>query len=394
MNDDKDSTSNLREVALVFAKLGATTFGGPAAHVAIMEEQLVRHRKWLTHEEFMDLLAVSNVIPGPNSTELAMHIGHRRAGWLGLWIAGLCFILPAAVLVTLLAWAYVQYAQLPEFKGILFGVKPVVVAIVFQALWILGKAVLKTRTTWILAVFVSISALADIAELIVLFGTGTVLGFAKLLTTKEEQRLKPVLWLITLACIALALSFYGGTHENGAKPFDLNTLFWFFTKVGSVLYGSGYVLLAFLQADLVEQLHWLSPAQLLDAVAIGQITPGPVFTTATFIGYILGGLPGALLSTVGIFLPAFIFVSLSALFVNRLRESPVASAFLDGLNIASLALMVAVTYDLAQDALNTIPGITIAILSAIALIKFRVNSTYLLIAGALLGVLATWFDVI
>ncbi|HVL11327.1 MAG TPA: chromate efflux transporter, partial [Gemmata sp.] len=330
----------LRTVAGLFLRLGATSFGGPAAHVALMEDECVRRRGWLTHAEFLDLLGATNLIPGPNSTEIAIHIGHRVAGWPGLVVAGACFILPAAVIVGLLAWVYVAYAELPPVAGVLYGVKPVVIAVVVQALWRLGRSGIRTPLVAAVAVAATVLAALGVHELLVLFGMGLAVPVVRGLFVRPRSAAPAVLLAVpTLPAVGVAAA---------PASFGLGPLFLFFLKVGSVLFGSGYVLLAFLRADLVERYGWLSERELLDAVAVGQVTPGPVFTTATFIGYLLGGPAGAAVATVGIFLPAFVFVALSVPLVPRLRRSKVAGAFLDGVNAASLALMAVVTVQLAD----------------------------------------------
>lgn len=344
----------LVELAKLFLKLGSTAFGGPAAHVAMMHEEVVVRRQWLSREEFLDLVGAANLIPGPNSTELAIHIGHRRAGWPGLLVAGTCFILPAALIVTACAWAYVEYGSLPQAAGILYGIKPVIIAIVLLALRDLARSAIKDSATAAICV-------ASIAL--------SFLGMNELL----------ILLLAALAGVVPR------SVMTAVTPFGLWPLFWFFAKVGSILYGSGYVLLAFLRADLVERWHWLTEAQLLDAIAVGQFTPGPVFTTATFIGYLLGGYAGALVATIGIFAPAFFFVAISGPLVPRIRRSPNAGAALNGVNAASLALMAVVTYNLGRSALTDLPTIILAVASALVLIRFRINSAWLVLAGGVLG---------
>ena len=366
----------LGELAGLFLKLGATAFGGPAAHLALMEEEVVRRRQWLSQEEFLDLLGATNLIPGPNSTEMAIHIGHRRAGWAGLLVAGACFILPAALIVAGVAWAYERYGGLPEVTGILYGVKPVIIAVVLRALWSLRVAVMKNR--WVAGVGLAAAVLngCGVNELAVLFAAGVVVALAqrKPASVSSEGSM-PALALAAVATPATVVS---------ASTASLGSIFWFFLKIGSVLFGSGYVLLAFLRADLVERWHWLTEAQLLDAVAIGQVTPGPVFTTATFIGYLLGGWMGAGVATLGIFLPAFFFVAISGPLIPWLRRSPVAGAFLDGINAASLALMAVVTAQLVGAAIVDGVTLVLALLSAI-LIWRGVNSTWLVLGGAIAG---------
>jgi len=378
MHSDRDHKGSLGDLALVFLRLGTTAFGGPAAHIAMMEDEVVRRRHWMTREEFLDLLGAANLIPGPNSTELAIHVGHRQGGWSGLLIAGASFILPAVLIVTGFAWAYVRYGSLPEVAGILYGVKPVIIVIVLQALWSLGKTAVKTK-------FLAVVGLACVAltwlgvhELLILAGAGLVVVLVKGFPQRNNRRFHSV---VSLSQVALVLQSTAGT----ASTFGLLPLFLFFLKVGAVLYGSGYVLLAFIRADLVERWHWLTESQLLDAIAVGQVTPGPVFTTATFIGYVLGGYPGAIVATFGIFLPAFCFVALSGPLVPRIRHSPTARAFLDGVNVAALSLMVLVTYQLGRASLVDIKTLLIGLISGFILFRFRINSSWLVLAGALAG---------
>jgi chromate transporter len=352
----------VRELALLFLRLGATAFGGPAAHIAIMEDEVVRRRGWLTREEFLDLLGATNLIPGPNSTEMAIHIGHRRAGWAGLVVAGACFILPAAAIVLAIAWAYARWGSLPAADALLRGVKPVIIAVVAQALWGLGRAAVKDAFLGAVGVAAVVAVALGANELLVLLAAGALVVGRKGL-------------LVVLPALPVA----------AVAPFSLGLLFLTFLKIGAVLFGSGYVLLAFLRADFVERLHWLSESQLLDAIAVGQITPGPVFTTATFIGYLLGGVPGAGLATLGIFLPAFVFVALSGALVPRVRRSRLAGAFLDGVNVASLALMAVVAWQLGRAAIVDVPTALLALGAAVALIRFRVGSVWLVAAGALAG---------
>jgi chromate transporter len=378
-----DRRASLGQLALLFLKLGTIAFGGPAAHIAMMEDEVVRRRRWLSREEFLDLLGATNLIPGPNSTEMAIHIGHRQAGWPGLLVGGACFILPAALIVTAFAWAYVRYGSLPEVTGVLYGVKPVIIAVVLQALWSLGRIAVKTK--FLLAVGLAGIALSflGINELVILFGSGIIILAGRLITRriKSGQNLPSLLSPLPFAFL------WQSATTAGAAAFGLWPLFLFFLKVGAVLYGSGYVLLAFIRADLVERWQWLSESQLLDAIAVGQVTPGPVFTTATFIGYVLGGLPGAVVATVGIFLPAFFFVAASGPLVARIRKSDRAGAFLDGVNAASLALMTVVTWQLGDAALIDWLTAALLVVSLILLIRFRLNSIWLVMGGALIGLL-------
>jgi chromate transporter len=374
----------LRELAGLFLRLGATAFGGPAAHIAMMEDEVVRRRGWLSRDEFLDLLGATNLIPGPNSTEMAIHVGYRRAGAAGLLVAGSCFILPAALLVTLIAWAYVRFGRLPEAAALLYGIKPVIIAVVLQALWRLGRTALKDGLLAVIALIAAGLNATGVNELAVLFGAGlAVLAFRRVFRSDRSNSHTPrALWGPFPALTAGAAGTGGAAVVGGAS---LGPLFLVFLKIGSVLFGSGYVLLAFLRSDLVQRLHWLTESQLLDAVAVGQVTPGPVFTTATFIGYVLAGAPGAVAATVGIFLPAFFFVAVSGPFLPRLRKSPAAGAFLDGLNAASLALMAVVTWQLGQVALVDLPTAVLAAVSAVLLLRFQVSATWLVIGGALAG---------
>ncbi|QNP53297.1 chromate efflux transporter [Hymenobacter qilianensis] len=386
--DRTDTTTSLGELALLFLRLGSTAFGGPAAHIAMMEEEVVRRRGWLTQERFLDLLSAANLIPGPNSTELAIHIGYERRGWAGLLVAGICFILPAMLIVMAFAWAYVRFGTLPAMSGVLYGVKPVIVAVVAQALWSLGRSALKTRTLQLLAGAGLALALLGVDELLLLFGAGIATGALRW-PTLETKRVPPALLLLMGAVAALALlpMVFGlkPSDAAGSAPLGLGPLFLVFVKIGSVLYGSGYVLLAFLDADLVQRFHWLSQVQLLDSVVVGQVTPGPVFTTATFVGYVLLGWAGALVATGGIFLPAFFFVGFSIPLLKRLRQSPLAGAFLDGLNAASWALMAAVSFTLARTAVVDAPTVMLVVVSAVLLLRYKVNSAWLVLGGAVVG---------
>ncbi len=343
----------------------------------MMEDEVVRRRGWMTREHFLDLLGATNLIPGPNSTELAIHIGHARRGWAGLVVAGACFILPAVAIVSAIAWAYVRYGALPELSAVMYGVKPVIIAVVLQALWNLGRTAVKTPLLAVVGAGAAFAVIAGTNELVVLGAAGAIVALARGLRPRGTAAWLP--WPL------LAV---------GASPasFGLWPLFLFFLKVGSVLFGSGYVLLAFLRSDLVEHWHWLTESQLLDAVAVGQITPGPVFTTATFIGYLLGGAPGAGVATLGIFLPAFVFVAISGPLVPRLRRSAIAGAVLDGVNVASLALMGVVTFHLGRAAIVDIPTAVLAAVCTVVLVKFRPSSAWLLLAGGVIGLAITYLS--
>ncbi|HEX2268835.1 MAG TPA: chromate efflux transporter [Pyrinomonadaceae bacterium] len=377
--EQKSPPASLRALALLFLKLGTIGFGGPAAHIAMMEDEIVRRRRWLTRDDFLDLLGATNLIPGPNSTEMAIHIGHRQRCWSGLVVAGVCFILPAVLIVLLFAWIYVRYGSLPQVAGVLYGVKPVIIAIVLQALWSLWRTAMKNKFLVMMGVAGIVLAFLGVHELLILFGGGVIVGFGQLI--RRQLRSGGSALLAFASPIMIFLQSTAAT----TTAFGLLPLFLFFLKVGAVLYGSGYVLLAFIRADLVERWQWLTESQLLDAIAVGQVTPGPVFTTATFIGYVLGGLPGAIVATVGIFLPAFVFVAVSGPLVPRIRRSPVAGAFLDGVNAASLALMFVVTYQLGRAAIIDVTTIILALASAVALFRFKLNSAWLILGGAIVG---------
>ena len=371
----------LGELAWLFLRLGTISFGGPAAHIAMMEEEVVRRRQWLTRQEFLDLLGATNLIPGPNSTELAIHIGHRRAAWPGLLVAGVCFILPAALIVGTLAALYVSYGSRPQAEGMLRGIKPVMIAVIAQAIYSLARTALKTG--WLILLAIACTAAVSLVganEIAVLFLAGAVCVLPRAWRPNANS---------AAPCLAAVPSLLLAPGVVTAEAFSLTSLFLFFARTGSVLFGSGYVLLAFIRADLVDRWHWLTEAQLLDAIAIGQVTPGPVFTTATFIGYVLGGAPGALVATVGIFLPAFVFVAASGPLVPRIRSSPAAGAFLDGINAASLALMAAVTLSLARSAVIDAFTLSIALFSAVAVFWLRVNSAWLVLGGGVVGILAS-----
>jgi len=370
----------IAEIARLFLKLGISSFGGPAAHIALMEDEVVRRRAWLTRQEFLDYVGATNLIPGPNSTEVAIHIGHARAGWAGLVVAGLSFILPAVVIVALVARAYVAYGELPAVEGLLYGVKPVMIAIVAQALWALGRTAVKSVGLGVAGVAALGATAAGADELLVLGCTGAVVGVIR------WRASRPVLGAVAVGTAGASMTA-AATATAAAAQVEAVQLFLVFLKAGSVLFGSGYVLLAFLRADLVERLGWLTESQLLDAVAVGQVTPGPVFTTATFIGYLLGGPSGAALATIGIFLPAFVFVAASGPLVPRLRRSPTAAAVLDGVNVASLALMTLVSWQLGRAALIDPVTTAIAAASLLALVRFRVNSLWLILGGGMTGLL-------
>jgi chromate transporter len=367
----------LRELAALFLKLGTIAFGGPAAHVAMMRHEVVTKRRWLDDRRFLDLLAAANVIPGPTSTELAIHVGFERGRWLGLVVAGAAFILPAMLITAACGWLYVAYGSLPEVAGVLYGIKPVMVVIVMQAIVGLAPAAARSAVLRIVGLVALVALLLGVGELVVLFATGAVMLVARGAPHDRNRSAACLVPFLPFGAAAGAASVSAAATASG--------LFAVFFKIGSVLFGSGYVLLAFLRADLVERLGWLTEAQLLDAIAVGQVTPGPVFTTATFIGYVLDGPTGACAATAGIFLPAFLFVAFVGPFVPRLRASPRVAAFLDGVTVASLALMADVTFRLFAGAVTDAWTIAIAAVAALLLLRWKVNPTWLIAGGALVG---------
>jgi chromate transporter len=380
---------HLGEVATLFLRLGCTAFGGPAAHIAMMRREMVERRGWLTDRRFADLLGIINLIPGPNSTELAIYLGYLRAGWLGLLLSGICFIGPAMLLVLALAALYVRFGAVPQVGWVLYGIQPVVAAIIAQALFGLSQTVLRGILPVVCAAGVAVLFLLGVNPLPLLFGGGLAFVLARLLLARSgangtgKQALLPALTLSSRETGAATLA-----SAAAAVPLSQVTLFLTFLKIGAVLYGSGYVLLAFLRADFVQHLGWLSDRQLLDAVSVGQFTPGPVFTTATFIGYLVGGWQGALLATLAIFLPSFVFVGLIRGVAERLRRSPVTALLLDGVSIAALALMAGVLVQLGATALRDPLTWGLALAAFAVLLRFKVNSAWLILAGALTGLVA------
>jgi len=360
----------LRELALLFTKLGFIAFGGPAAHIAMMRDEVVVRRGWLDEQRFLDLVGATNLIPGPNSTELAIHIGRLRAGWRGLVVAGGCFILPAALIVLALAVLYARYGSTPAGESLMYGISPVIIAIVLHALWGLGRTAVKDLLTGAVgAAALALYLFSGVGEIPLLFCGGLLV-----LAAREARRRRGLAAVAPLAALAAQLPATGG----------VGSLFLSFLKIGSVLFGSGYVLLAFLRSEFVGE-GLLSERQLIDAVAIGQFTPGPVFTTATFIGYLLEGVPGAVAATAGIFLPAFVLVALTGPFIPRLRSSPVLSSLLDGVNVVSLALMAGVSWQLGRAAIVDGATALLAALALVLLVRFRVNSAWLVLGGGTVG---------
>ena len=369
----------LSEVSKLFLRLGATAFGGPAAHISIMHDEVVKRRKWLSDQQFLDLIGATNLIPGPNSTEMAIHLGYMRAGWPGLIVAGSCFIGPAMVIVMLCSWLYVTYGRLPEAEWFLYGVKPVIIAVIMQALWNLGRKAVKGAATGIVGAGVIVAYFLGFNEIMLLVLAGIIV-----MIIRNRRRLTTA----SFRGFLLTLPLLPTVSATGiATGFSFSVLFWKFLKIGSVLYGSGYVLLAFLRADFVERLGWLTDQQLIDAIAIGQVTPGPVFTTATFIGYLLGRIPAALLATLAIFLPSFLFVAISNPIIPKMRRSALIGGLLDGVNAGSLGLMAAVTWQLGRASLVDWPTIVLLILALVGLLRFRINSVWLIAGGGLAGLI-------
>lgn len=398
----------LGEVVRYFFRLGVIAFGGPAAHVALMRRELVRERAWLSDQELMDHVGAANLIPGPNSTELAMHLGAHRAGWKGLWLGGLAFIVPAVAIVLVLAWGYVEYGGTPAGEGIILGIQPFILAIIVQAIWGLRTAAVKGAATIVAAAAVLVLAILGVNEILLILGTGGAMLARAALRRRggggepggaggvrkparggvvprraarpwERLRREVVAWR--------GLAFAAAPTPPG---YSIGELFWVFLKIGSILYGSGYVLLAFLQADLVDQRGWLTEEQLVDAIAVGQFTPGPLFSSATFAGYVIDGWQGALAATLGIFLPSFVLVTVTHPFVPRLRKSPWAAPFLDGVNVAALALMAVVTVQLGREVLDGWYTIALFVAAAFVLVRFNPNSAWLVLAGIAAGLAHAW----
>jgi chromate transporter len=369
---------SLREIALEFLRLGFVAFGGPPVHFAMMEERFVRQRQWLTRQRFLDLIGAVNLLPGPSSTELTIYLGELRGGFAGLVVAGAGFILPAAVMVTGLAWAYQKFGRLPQVEGLLFGIKPIVVALILPALLNLGTVALRSVGLAALAVAVVVLAALGFNVITLLIAAG-------------------IFWMLLCEAKTIAKSNTSAAGIVGllsgvvTASVGLVPVFLYFLKISAVVFGSGYVLLAVLRADLVVRLHWLTDAQLLDAIAVSQATPGPFFTVSTFIGYLLAGWKGAALATVGMFLPAFAFVAATAKFLPRLRKSPLASAFLDGVNAAAVALMAFVAWQFARAALINLPAVVLALISLLFISRYKVNSAWLVLGGAIAGIVIRVF---
>jgi chromate transporter len=375
--------ASLAEIALVFLKLGTIAFGGPAAHLAMMEEEFVRRRRWITQSEFLDRLATANLIPGPSSTEVAIFVGQLKRGWRGLIVAGCCFIIPAALMVTLIAWAYVRFGSLPKVEGVLSAIKPAVVAIVVQALGKMGRTGIRTIPLAVIALLAAGLSWLQVSPVLVLVFSGLIAAASSMMKNRllgTAVGFGKAVGLPKVVAGALAVAGVGVL-----VPIGLVRLFLTFLKIGSVVFGSGYVLLAFLQTEFVEHLHWLTEKQLIDAVAVGQFTPGPVFTTATFIGYLVAGPLGAVVSTIGVFLPGFVLVAVSGPVIPRLRRSAMASAALDGVVAGSLALMAVVAMQLAKASIFDWRSLAVFGLSLVALLWLRVNSAWVVAAAGVVG---------
>ena len=380
---DEAPRGSLREVAALFLKLGCIAFGGPAAHVALMRQEVVQRRHWLSDQRFLDLFGACNLIPGPSSTELAIFLGYVRAGWRALILAGVLFIAPAMAMVLAFAWAYVHFGTLPAVGGLLYGIKPVIIAVILQALYGLGRTAIKGPVLAVAAVAVLGLYFVGVNVILLLFGC----GFAVMVFQNGRRLATPKAAVIaTGGAPAGLLARLLAAATAGKASVSLPVLFLTFLKLGAVVYGSGYVLLAFLRADFVNHLHWLSDQQLIDAVAVGQFTPGPVFTTATFLGYLFAGVPGALLATLAIFLPSFLLVPLVFPLAGWLRRSHWMGPFLDGANASALGLMAAVTIVLGRAALVDPLTIALALVAAAILLRFKPNSAWLVLGGGAVGV--------
>ncbi|MCB9006085.1 MAG: chromate efflux transporter [Ardenticatenaceae bacterium] len=368
----------LRELAALFFRLGVTAFGGPAAHIGMMEDEVVARRGWLSRQHFLDLVGATSLIPGPNSTEMTMHIGYERAGWRGLAVAGSLFILPAAVLTGVLAWLYVEFGSLPAVEPLLVGIKPAVIGIIVTAVYRLLPKAVKNWQLALIGLGVLAAAFLGVDEVVALL-VGGVLGALLLRAVAASA----ALLLLPLPVGSLRLFM----QPEGETAVSLWSLGAFFLKIGAILYGSGYVLIAYLEGGLVDQLGWLTQAELLDAIAIGQFTPGPVLTTATFVGYLIAGVPGAVVATLGIFLPSFLFVLALNPLIPKMRQSVWLSAFLDAVNVAAVGLMVAVLINLGRQTFVNWQGVVIALLALVASVRFKVNSAWIVLGGAVLGYL-------
>lgn len=369
-----EEKNNLKEIAKLFLKLGIIGFGGPAVHIAMMQDEVVVKKKWLSEQHFLDLIGATNLIPGPNSTEMAIHIGHEKAGWKGLIVAGVCFIFPAVIITGFFAFLYKEYGQIPEVKPFLYGIKPAIIAIILSAIFPLAKKSLKTIQLGIIGAVVLLLSLLNYNEIILMFGAGIIALLIYYLKQNTNKSINAV----------IPLTLFQFSNNNLISPTNLN-LFLIFLKVGAILYGSGYVLFAFLDAELVTT-GLLSRTQLIDAIAVGQFTPGPVFSSVTFIGYQINGFSGAIISTIAIFLPSFIFVALLNPLVKKMRNSKIFSTFLDAVNIASIAIIISICLEMGKETIIDWRTILIALLSIIITFNFKkINSAFIVLGGSLIG---------
>ena len=373
-HDTPHDAGKIGEILRLFLRLGLTAFGGPAAHIGLMQREFVDRRKWITREQFLDLVGACNLLPGPGSTQLAMALGYTRRGWLGLLAAGTCFILPASLATLALAWVYVRFGSLAQVQGLLYGAKPVMIAIIVQAVWNLGRTAFRRWQLAIAGLLCFAAALAELPPIAILLAAG---GLALLIAWLRRPRQS------ASVCSIVWISFGAGAASAGS--ITLTSLFLVFLKLGVVVFGSGYVLLVFLKSELVDRLHWITQPQLLDAITAGQVTPGPVFATATFLGYLIHGWAGAAISTIAIFLPSFFMAGLVGALAGRIRKSTLAGAFLDGVNAAAVALMATVAVTLGRATLLDLWTCGIGLISALLLLRFRVNATWLILGGAALG---------
>ena len=372
----------MKEIVKIFLKLGITAFGGPAAHIAMMEDEIVRRRGWITHEHFLDLLGATNLIPGPNSTEMAIHIGYIRAGWKGLILAGLCFISPAVLITLILAYLYRTFGSLPQAGSFTLGIRAGIIAVILAAMFRLSKPFKKNPPMIFLGLLVAVLNFLSVDEIVLLLGAG-VLGLIWHYRSKLTQSTPSIILLAAVVTLLFIVPGAGtALTYNGPTLMGIGL---FFLKIGSILYGSGYVLVAFLQGGLVNSRHWLTQTQLLDAIAVGQFTPGPVLSTATFIGYLMLGIPGALVATIGIFLPSFVFVVISSPFIPKLRSSPLMRGFLDGVNAAALGLMLAVSITLMKTTLSSVPTWVIFMVSLASIVRWNLNAIWIITGAAILS---------
>ena len=363
----------LKELIKLFLKLGVIGFGGPAVHIAMMEEEVVRKRAWMNHQHFLDLVGATNLIPGPNSTEMTMHIGQERAGWKGLIVAGCCFIIPAVIITALFAWAYQFYGHLPHVQPFIYGVKPAIIAVIVATMIHLGRKALKSVQLGIIGIISALAVFIGLNEIYVLFAAGIIGIILHLLQSNKSA-----------AAGILPFTLLQVTYSADVASVKV---FLIFLKVGAILYGSGYVLFAFLDAELVAK-GLLSKQQLIDAIAVGQFTPGPVFSSATFIGWQIGGPAGAIAATIGIFLPSFLFVALLNPIIPKLRRSKTMAAFLDTVNIASVAIILSVVIEMGRESLLDWRTALIACFSFVITFYFKkLNTAFVVVGGALLGYL-------